>query len=197
MNAQSSASLGFLAPSAEPDYGDALDDIMQAAVVGITGLAGNLVRPRWQPDPPQQPAFDETWCAFGVVRSAVDAFAYERHDAAGSQGQGQSIIERDEVLQVLHSFYGPNSNAVCERFRDGLELAQNRATLASAGIGLVEVGEAVMVPVLLTEKWVRRVDVTVYYRRRTSRPYEVRNLLGAELGLNNELYTTPINAPNS
>jgi hypothetical protein len=197
MSASSSAQLGFLAPSASPEYGETLDDILQAAIVGICDLPGKLVRPRWQPDPPQQPAFDTDWCAFGVTRTEQDAFAYEGHIPAGNGGAGQSIIERDETLFVLHSFYGPNSHGLAERLRDGLEIAQNRATLAAAGVGLIEVGDAAVLPVLLVEKWVRRVDVNVVYRRRTSRTYEVRNLISAELGLNNERYSTPITVNNS
>lgn len=197
MSAASSAQLGFLAPTASPTYGDALDEILHAAIVGICELPGKLVRPRWQPEPPQQPSFDTDWCAFGVTRADSDTFVYEGHIPAGNGGAGQSIIERDETLFVLHSFYGPNSHGLAERFRDGLEIAQNRATLAAAGVGLIEVGEATVLPVLLVEKWVRRVDVNVVYRRRTSRTYEVRNLISAELGLDNERYVTPIAVNNS
>lgn len=188
-----STTSGFLAPITAPSYDDALDDILQAAVVGIVGLPGNLVRPRWQPNPPNQPPFDTDWCAFGVVRSEVDTFAYSAHDPTND---GTSSVDRDELLYVLHSFYGPNSASNCERFRDGFEISQNRDTLATAGVQLVEVGEAVTLPALLQEKWVRRRDVTVTYRRRTSRVYQINTVIAGQLGLDNEHYVTPITVTN-
>lgn len=188
-----STTSGFLAPIAAPEYDDALDDLLQAAVVGIVGLPGKFVRPRWQPNPPNQPPFTTDWCAFGVTRTEVDAFAYSAHDPAND---GTSSVDRDELLYVLHSFYGPNCGSNSERFRDGFEISQNRDTLAASGIQLVEVGEAVTLPALLQEKWVKRRDVTVTYRRRTSRVYQINTILTGQLGLDNEHYVTPITVPN-
>lgn len=192
--ATSSQQSGYLRPTVSPVYNDPLDGILQGAIVGITGIPGNLVRPRWQPEPPQQPSFEVNWCAFGVVRSVVDVFAYEGHNPTG---EGSSSVERDELLYVLHSFYGPDSHAFCEMFRDGFEVGQNRAELLASGIALVEVGDATNLPALLKEKWVKRVDVTVTYRRRTARVYQVRTIQSADAVLDNERYLTPINVPNA
>lgn len=172
--ATNSSEAGYLLPTAAAEYGDNLDDVLQGAVVGMTGIAGSLVRPRWQPEPPQQPAFSTDWVAFGVTRSSVDVFAFERH------GAESEAVERDELLFVLHSFYGPNSHAMCERFRDALEISQNRDVLRDAGISLVEVEGATILPALLKEKWVKRVDVTVIYRRRTSRVFPVLTIQSAQ-----------------
>ena len=193
--ATDSSAAGYLSPATAAVYGDALDDVLHDAVVGMTGIAGSLVRPRWQPEAPQQPDFSVDWVAFGVVRTVVDVFAYEGHHAAGG---GSDSVERDELLFVLHSFYGPNSHAYCERFRDGFEISQNRDVLKAAGVGLVEVGEATILPALLKEKWVRRVDVTVTYRRRTSRTYAVLSLTSANGTLVTDVpaTTTPIVVPN-
>lgn len=187
--APNSASAGFLAPSAAAPYDDPLDDLLTEVVVGITGIAEDLVRPRWQPEPRPQPAYTVNWCAVGVVRSEVETFAYERHNPAG---EGSSSVERTETLYVLHSFYGPNAHGLCERFRDGFEISQNRDTLRAANIGLVEVQQAIKLPALLKEKWVSRVDVTVVYVRRTARVYNILNLLSAQAILDNEVFTTPI-----
>jgi hypothetical protein len=191
--ATSSQEAGFLAPSSADPYDDPLDDILQAVIVGITGLPASLVRPRWQPNPPQMPDFTENWCAFGVTDKNVDAFAYDDHNPAGSEGAGQSIIERDEIVSVLHSFYGPASGAVAERFRDGFEIGQNRAALLASGVALIEMERAVSVPALLQETWVKRVDVNVLYRRRTRRTFEVRSLLSAQGQLDTEQRITPLN----
>lgn len=191
--ANDSTTLGFVPPVSADPYDDPLDDLLQAAVVGICGLPGKYVRPRWQPKPPNQPAFDVDWVAFGVTRSSVDTFAFANHSADDPE---QSSVDRDELLFVLHSFYGPNSGGLCERFRDGLELSQNRDVLSANRIEIVEVGEATRVPALLQETWVRRVDAMVTYRRRTSRRYQIKSLVQGQLGLDNEHYVTPIIVTN-
>lgn len=187
--ATSSLTSGYLPPTAASEYGDPLDDVLQAAIVGVTGIPGKYVRPRWTPEPLPQPPFSTNWAAFGVVRSVVDTFSYEKHEAE------TTAVERDELLYVLHSFYGPDSHGMAERFRDGLEVSQNRDALRAQKIVLVEVGEATVLPALLKEKWVKRVDVSVTYRRRTSRTYAVLTIQSAQLGLDNEQYVTPLTAP--
>lgn len=193
--ANDSTSAGFLSPASVPLYSDGLDDALQAAIVGITGIPGSLVRPRWQPEPPNQPPFSTDWCAFGVTRTDSDIFSYTNTDEL-DQGFGVVAIERTEEITVLHSFYGPNSDAYCARLRAGLDLSQNRDTLTTSGIALVAVQEALKLPALLQKKWVKRVDVTIIYRRRVSWQYPVNALTSGQAGLDNELYTTPINITN-
>ena len=191
--ATNSSTLGYLAPTAAAAYDNTLEDILQAAVVGITGLAPELVRPRWQPEPPQQPDFSVDWCAFGITDTEVDTFAYDRHDPVGD---GTNKVERDEIITVLHSFYGPNAHAYCERLRDGFEVSQNRDVLRSYNITLVEVGRAQQLPALLKEKWVKRIDTSIQYRRRTSRTYAVLTITSAQGQLVTEGYTAPIIVTN-
>jgi len=190
--ANDSSEAGYLAPAAAFPYDTALENILHDIVMGITGLPGDLVRPRWQTEPPQQPDFNTDWCAFGIVRTSADTFAYEGHDPAGD---GHDTVDRDELLYVLHSFYGPNAHGYCERFRDGFEISQNRDAAIAAGIGLVEVGEATILPALLKEKWVKRVDATVTYRRRTSRTYPVLTIVGGDVELNTEIAVINITIP--
>jgi hypothetical protein len=188
--ATSSAAAGFLAPVSAPTYDVALEDTFHPAIVGITGIPGNLVRPRWQPEPPQQPAFNVDWCAFGITVISADEHPYE------VQGMDVLSMERDELINTLISFYGPNSSSNCARFRDGLSLSQNRDTLRAAGITVMEVGDATILPALLKETWVKRVDTRVIYRRRSIRTFPVLPLLSGELGLDNESYVTPIQVNN-
>lgn len=194
--ANDSSAAGYITPLVAPGYDAALDAILQGAVVGITGLPGNLVRPRWQPEPPIQPDFNTDWCALGVTRSTPDVFSYDRHDPIGNGGNGQTFVEEDELLTVLHSFYGPDSSLNCELFRKGLMITQNRDVLASNGIYLVEVQEAIILPALLKEKWVRRVDATVIYRRRTSTSYAILNLQQSQVTIGNDSFSETANVTN-
>jgi len=88
---------GYIVPGTpELDAYDAtLEDIIQGALAGITGLAGNLVRPKWQPEPANQPDKSVDWCAFGLSLTDQDITHYEVHDpTAGTNGADRQ--ERDE-----------------------------------------------------------------------------------------------------
>jgi hypothetical protein len=188
--ATDSTTAGYLLPTSESPVTESFDDVLQSAVVGITGLAGPLVRPRWQPEPPNQPDFGADWCALGTVRIEFDGNASQRQETVGDASY--VTVERDQVMSVLHSFYGPNARLYCERMRAGLELGQNRDVIVAAGLGLVAVGDSVTAPMLMKERWVNRIDVTITYRRRVATRFAVATVLAGDIGLNNELYLTPI-----
>lgn len=191
--ATNSSTRGFLAPLSEPVYGDALDDVFHDLLVGITGIANDLVRPRWQPEPPNQPDFSATWVAFGVTITQGDVFSYQAHDPSAG---GFNVVERDEVLTVLQSYYGPNGQAAAQRFNAGIQVEQNRDTLTAVGIKFVECQEINQLPALLKEKWVRRFDCRTIYRRRVRSTYPILDLVADPTGitLDNEHYITTIDA---
>lgn len=190
--ATSSGQAGYLPPATSPSYGDPLDDLFHDFIAGITEIPGNLVRPRWQPEPPTQPDFNVNWVAFGITSAQPDKFMYARHDPSAGP-EGSSFIERDELLTVLISFYGPQSMDYAMRLIDGIEVGQNRADLSSARAEIRYTNDPVIVPALLKEKWVKRVDVPVIVSRRTSRRYAVNTIASGQLGLDNESWVTPIN----
>lgn len=187
--ANDSTTTGFVSATSSNVYDIELDRLLQTAVVGISGLPGQLVRPRWQAITPNQPEHEVNWCAIGVSDIAPDAYTFKTHDPAG---QGTDIVERDEILTVLASFYGLASNTNAHAFYDGLQVNQNRDTLAAAGIVLITVGECLQVPVLLAQKWARRVDITVTLRRRTQRVYQIKSLVSASVELDNASVSTLI-----
>lgn len=174
-----SSAPGFLAPTGAPvPYDDALDDALHDILAGIGGYTDPaMLRPRWQPEPPNQPDFADDWLAFGVVRTDPDTFMWEGHDPAGDGGAGQDVAELSELVDVLMSFYGPRAQGFCEILRMGLQIEQNRAALNVLHMDVVAVGAPIIVPALLKNRWVRRVDATVTLRRRVQRTYAVRNLL--------------------
>lgn len=192
------ASISYLLPSSSPApiYGDALDDVFQINIAGITGITDTtLIRPRWQPEPPNQPDFGTNWVAFGVQVVDGDRFSYRKHDPYGNGGLGSDSLEKDETLQLLISFYGPNGTALCKQYQDGLQIDRNRDDLMVSGIKLVEVQEARVLPALLKEKWVRRIDISATFRRRIKRSYSIPTVVGDSVNLDNEQYQTPIVIP--
>lgn len=173
-----SATGGPLAP--EPALGPladgGLDDFLQRLVVNVTGLPGNMVRPRWQETPPPRPPIGTDWCAIGVQRIVADTYASVTHSP---HLEGNDVLKRHETLEVLASFYGPNAGGYAGDLRDGLLVWQNREALTAAGYGLLDTGEPLMVPELINQQWYRRCDMPLRLRRQVVRTYPVKNILSA------------------
>lgn len=196
--ATSSQNAGYLVPASEPVNDDAYEDIVQSAIVGITGLPGSSVRPRWQVNPPNLPNIESDWCAFGQQNQTPEQFVWEGHDPTGAAGEGINVVEKDVEQEWLCSFYGPNCRAVAERFRTGLAVGQNRAALITQGVMVVGCGDLVSVPALLQQRWSKRVDTRLTLRRRLRFTFPIRTIeQSGSLGLDNEVYVTPIVIPQS
>jgi hypothetical protein len=192
--ATDSSQAGYLAPlGTAPPYDTSLEDIFQAHCAGLTGLDGKWIRPRWQPNPPNQPPINQDWVALGVTLLKADWDSYQTHDP---NGNGQNVVSRSEVLQVNYSFYGPNCNGLAAMLRDGMSVTQNRDALTAVNIKFTEWLEPVTLPVLLKDVWNRRIDIKGIFTRRVTRRYAILNLVAASGTLDNEQYTTPLSVPN-
>ena len=179
--ATTSATGGFLSPvGSQQEQGHLFDRLIQQVIVGITGLAGELVRPRWQPKPPPQPPAEADWAAFGIDGITADTNPSVVHDPNGNGGAGVDILTRDEVAAILVSFYGPNAHGCATTLRDGFGIHQNLETLFHAECGLVRVGAIQPAGDIVNQQIIRRVDFRVWLRRRVKRVYAVRNVLSAE-----------------
>lgn len=182
---------GYLQPVGPPPSEDTdLDSIFQQLIVGLTGLPGSMVRPRWQPVVPKQPEPTANWAAIGVTDIEHDANSYEQHDPSGD---GSDTFIRHEILVVLCSFYGPNALNYAAQTRDGMYVAQNNATLDQYEMGLVEVGSMVAAPELVNQQWIRRFDLKMRIRRRIKRTYPILNILTAQVTAQTETLTESAN----
>lgn len=172
---------GFLPPLTTAPADDLdLDKVFQATVVGITGLAGNLVRPRWQKTPPTQPGPDTDWIALGTVRQTPDQYAHKRQDPTNSE---RTILRRHVTIEVLVSCYGPNGMSLLNRLRNGLLMDANRNALRAYGIAFQEGGDETNVPELVNQQWYRRVDCPLTFRRQVETSYAGPTILTAPITL--------------
>jgi hypothetical protein len=171
-----SSQAGYLAPSGAMSLEDeALNEFLQGVVVGIVGLAGNLVFQRWQPEPPNYPDFGTDWAAVGDTTRDRDTFASVTHNESGD------AVRRNERLTVLASFYGPNARSNAEKLAMGLQIAQNLEAMKAQGYNLVEVLEPVITADLQNERWVPRIDQPFKLVRGVTYTYPVLDLLGAQV----------------
>ncbi len=181
MTPDTSSSGGYLAPTPAPAplEGDALLAFLQGWIVGISGLPGNMVRPRWQTEPPSIPQAGNCWAALGVQRRPSDEYPYN----AWNPGASAFVLWRQEMLAILASFYdtgvGGQADYFAALFRDGTAIPQNREALTLAGFGLVRCGDLVTVPSLLKLRWLYRVDLEIVVRRQITREYPVETLVAA------------------
>lgn len=181
-----SASGGPLLPavSTPPVQGRALQQFIQAWIVGISGLSGDMVRPRWQAEPPNIPDSGNAWASIGITRTTRDTYPYVKHfcdNELQPPGPGHDQLQRHEQLDILCSFYdlGVDGQAdfYASQTSDGMCIAQNREVLLANGWGFVEAKELVTVPSLLKVRWVYRVDLPIVIRRAIVRTYPVENIL--------------------
>ncbi len=193
--ANDSTTAGYLQPvDSAPTEDSALDDFLHDWVQGVSGFTDpTLIRPRWQPEPPIQPAFATNWIAFGVTNSKTDFDAYEAHDP--TVGTGVDTLMLTEELELLLSFYGPSAVANALLFRAACRIRQNRDALVAASIGLIDASDVTILPTLMKERWVRRADLSVRLRRNDTRVFQIRTIVEADATVNNERYVTPVIAP--
>lgn len=173
---------GYLAPESTPAVLEdgALLAFLHGVLVGITGLAADLVRRGWQLVPAPDPSPEATWLAYAVTGSRPD------HDPVVSQSpeapnslvtETAAVLRRHEELDVLVTVYGPAAQATVGRLRDGLYIEQNRAALRAAGVGLGGVSDPVHAPEQVGTRWFDRWDVTLTLRREIVREYPVLHFL--------------------
>jgi hypothetical protein len=152
-----------------PLAGADLYRFLHAMVAGISGLPGNMVLPRWQPEPANLP--DGDWAAFGVIRRVARGMPYIDHDPAG-----RDRYQRHETLECLVSFYGDNADMRAGTLRDGLYVPQNNEPLLLAGFGLIGADEIVAIPSLVKQRWLYRADLTFTLRRAILRSYPILDI---------------------
>lgn len=179
-----------------PASGDAVTAAMQTMIAQLAQLPGNMVRPRWQPMPPTQPAVDQTWAAVGVIRTEADAFPYIAHDGAttlpGETAPGVDRMQRHSTVTVLATFYGPNADDAAVSVRDALYVPQNMEPLAPLGLKLLEVHDLTRAPEIMNQQFVDRVDLRIDMRRQINRVYPIFDLNAARVRLINEKFETDV-----
>lgn len=192
--ATDSSTGGYLTPvGAQPLDDAALDAVLQQYVVGVTGMAGTMVRPRWQPTVPKQPPVDANWCAVGVQDTDRDAVASIQHDPVGD---GSDTLRRNEVLTVMASFYGPGAKGLATLFADGIQIAQNQEAIAAQGLQFMDSEQILAAPELVNEQWIRRYDLSFRLRRQVVRTYAVLNVESAQITVKEENLTFGITVSN-
>ncbi len=178
--ANDSSTGGILLPAPPPPLDDAtLDAVFQGLVTSITGLAGNLVVPRWQPIVPKQPAASVNWCAIGVMSATVDDSPSLTYDPINNC----VIYLRSESIEVDATFYGPNSKQYAAQFRDGLAVNQNMDGLLAYSMRFTRVGTIRSAPEFDNQTWVKRQDIEATFARRVSRTYPILSYLSADVQL--------------
>lgn len=154
--------------------GLSLTQFLQTVFVGISGLPGPMVRPKWQEAPPKQPDISTNWMAMGIDSASPDANGY-----LDTNEDDEVISQRHELLDVGCSIYGPDAFEIYGLLRDGFQVPQNRYALRSANMGFVEIGPARKIPDLVNERFVNRIVTSVFLRREIQRVYPIPTILSA------------------
>lgn len=163
-----------------------LPQFIQTILVGISGLDGTLVRPRWQPQPPKQPDINEQWIAFGINVNKADANAY-----IGFDHNQNTILLRHETLELSCAFYGPDALELASLVRDGFQIQQNRDALRAANMGFIETSDALHIPDLINERFIDKIEMSIFIKREIQRTYPILSFVSAAGSIHTVLETGP------
>ena len=168
-------------PLPAPLEGQALLDFFQAYFSGITTIPGDLIFPRWQPNPPVMPTVSVDWMAFGITERTGENIADSFHVSNNAYNPPEfDVVIRNENITFLVSIYGPNAEANASILREGISVAQNREILQENGIGFVSFSAIQPVPALVNNIWYYRTDMSITFRRHIVRAYAILDLLSAQ-----------------
>lgn len=177
-SANDSSTGGPLGPTSAPPPDDLdLDTIIGTLIAGVTGLPGDMVRPRWQETQPRVPDVTETWIAVGVTATMPDDTPVQIHHG---EGDGYTILRTFYRLDVLASFYGPKGDAYAKLTRDSFYVGQNREAMRSYGLNLIGFDTIRRVPEIAATQTRRRSDLPFRLTQTIERRYEIRNVLQAD-----------------
>jgi hypothetical protein len=173
---------GYLVPSSNNDLNDkALAQFLQQVVVGIVGLPGDLVRPRWQAEPPNIPDFGTNWASIGPGSRKRDAFS----SVIPNPAAGNVTVIRNRTMDILCSFYGPAAETNSELLAMGLEVPQNRSVMQLLGFNIISgAGDSTPVPFQQKGRWQYRFDIPFTVRQQQKYVYPILNLTGAQVQMN-------------
>jgi hypothetical protein len=180
MSINSSSTGGFLQPSQQPPVlittppNLSLVQFIQTVLVGLSAFPGTLVRPDWQVEPPKEPDISVDWMAFGIQTATPDANAY-----IGFDQNDITYLQRNELLQVTCSVYGPNAYDNVGLVRDGFQIPQNLTSLKKANMGFAYDSPARHIPDFINGRWNDRWVTEIFLRRQIQRYYGILTFLSA------------------
>ena len=163
--------MSYILPSSteKPPRQLSLTQFIQTVLVGISGISGTLVRPKWQIAPPQNPDIDINWLAFGIAVTNPTPYSF----------LGTTHSQRQETLEIACHLYGPDAMEISGLIRDGFQIPQNLEALRAAKMGFTETSQALHVPDVINERFVNRVVMSVFLQREVNRVYAIPTIISA------------------
>lgn len=151
---------------------------IQQLLVALSTFDGSLVRPEWQKEPGKRPDIDTNWLAFGFGSALADFNAYVTAGSNAEQPPTPSL-QRNELVQINVSVYGPNAYDNIGMIRDGFQLTQNLQSLRQANIGFAYDNPATHTPDFFNERWYDRWRMEIFVRRSIERVYPLLSFVSA------------------
>lgn len=91
---------------------------------------------------------------------------------------------RHEEIELLCSFYGPNSMANASLTQDNLTIEQNFTELEQSGLFYRRALDITPNPELINDQWLKRYDLELFFGRAVHRAYNIESIQSAEVTIN-------------
>lgn len=162
-----------------------IEDLFHFLTLQMTGLCDDQVRLTFAPN--GQPAWDKDKdYAFITVSYLDNPYDKQRDITQGEYDEfyAQQSVTYTRVLQVLWTFYGPNSFDLADEIKNGILQEQYRSKLTRNKIfPLTDIPAPVRAPESFNNQWWERVDVRVFFNAFTARRELVPYIQSADISI--------------
>lgn len=166
----------YLRPTTSSQQDDTeLEHTLVRWAQGVSGLPLEHVLLQWSAAEQSDPILaTEDSCSIGIL-----TFQANDNPAFVNQTDDSVQLWRNELIEVMISFFGPNGQGFATQFRDGAAIAQNQAVLNQAGLTFSALGAIVSAHELKNNQWVRRYNQHLTLQRKVIREYRRHSILEA------------------
>lgn len=162
---------------------DQFEQLIRNATLAISGLNGKYVRFNYASQ--GQPGFKQTDNVIFITINYLDSSIDKQQDVVfkpDTNAQVTQQVKYTRVIEVMWSFYGPDSFDQADALKIAILNRANRAALTAAKVYPVpSIAAPRRVPYVVGDQWWERADLTIYFNAYTERDLTVPLITSAPI----------------
>lgn len=168
--------MSYLKPDVTEITIEQVEQVIHDLILGLTDIPGDLIRPVWQEEQPQQPTILTNWCAFGFTEFRNQWLPIKDY----SSGTQMTMME---FFTCALWMYGPQAVNNCALIRDSLFISRNREALLAVGTKFIDTSAIRRIPELINTKMYERAYMEIELVRGVYRNYNIQEITGGSVAL--------------